>query len=87
MAIIKTKENNDDLQLIINNGDLKALNQIRSKWGFKNNESILRFALAALTLTETEYLYAEQKDGTKRMLKPADDLLINPKPNKDEQAQ
>ncbi len=77
MAIIKTKENNDDLQLIINNGDLRALNQIKSKWGFKDNESILRFAIAALTLTEDGYLYAEQKDGTKRILKPAEDLLIN----------
>lgn len=77
MAIIKTKENNDDLQLIINNGDLRALNQIKSKWGFRDNESILRFAIAALTLTEDGYLYAEQKDGTKRILKPADDLLIN----------
>jgi hypothetical protein len=77
MAIIKTKENNDDLQLIINNGDLRALNQIKSKWGFKDNESILRFAIAALTLTDDGYLYAEHKDGTKRILKPADDLLIN----------
>ena len=77
MAIIKTQENNDDLELIINNGDLRALNQIKSKWGFKDNESILRFAIAALTLTEDGYLYAEQKDGTKRILKPADDLLLN----------
>jgi len=75
MAIIKTQENHDDLQLIINNGDLRALNQIKEKWGFKDSESILRFAIAALTLTDDGYLYAEHKDGSRRMLKPAEELL------------
>ena len=75
MAIIKTKEDHDDLELTIKNGDLRALNQIKAKWGFKDNESILRFAIAALTLTEDGNLYAEQKDGARRILKPADDLL------------
>jgi hypothetical protein len=75
MAIIKTKENHDDMELTINNGDLRALNQIKDKWGFKDNESILRFAIAALTLTDDGYLYAEQKDGTRRILKPAEELL------------
>lgn len=75
MAIIKTQENHDDLQLTINNGDLRALNQIKDKWGFKDNESILRFAIAALTITDDGYLFAEHKDGTRRVLKPAEDLL------------
>lgn len=76
MAIIKTKEDNDDLQLTINNGDLRALNQIKTKWGFKDNESILRFAIAALTVAEDGDLYAEQKDGVRRILKPAEQLLV-----------
>lgn len=76
MAILKNKEDNDALLLTINNGDLRALNQIQEEWGFRDKESILRFAIAALTLTEDGYLYAEQKDGSKRILKPADDLLV-----------
>ncbi len=77
MAIIKTSEVPDHLEITINNGDLRALNQIKEKWHFKDKESILRFAIAALTLTEDGYLYAEQKDGTKRILKPAEELLVS----------
>ncbi len=79
MAIIKINEDANDLQLTINNGDLRALNQIKIKWGFKDNESILRFAIAALTLTEDGDLYADHKDGTRRLLKPAEELLNNNK--------
>lgn len=77
MAILKTKEDSDGLQLLVNNGDFRALSQIQENWGFKDRESVLRFAIAALTLTEDGYLYAEQKDGSKRILKPADDLLVS----------
>ena len=74
MAIIKTNNDPETLQVNINNGDLKALNEIKEIWGFKDQESVLRFALAALKITGDGDLFA-LKDGAKRSLKPADELL------------
>jgi hypothetical protein len=78
MAITKISENEDDkLTVNINNGDLRALDEIKQLWGFKDQASVLRFALAALKITHDGDLYAIQKDGTKRLLKPIDELLTH----------
>lgn len=74
MAIIITEETIDNLALEINNGDLRALNEIIETWGFKDKISALRFAIAILKLTKPESL-AQLKDNNFRPLIPTQDLL------------
>ncbi len=65
----------DALELTINNGDLKALGEIVEKWGFKDEESALRFALAILSVTKRGALMQEKQDGSSTALQPAESLL------------
>jgi hypothetical protein len=56
MAIIKNEETSspEALSLVINNGDRKALSAIVESWGFKDDISALRFALALLSVAKRE---------------------------------
>ena len=75
MAIDKVQETADKLSIDINNGDLKALAEIKEKWKFKDKESALRFALAVLTLSGNGNLSIRKADGTSKLLQPGDELL------------
>ncbi len=63
------------LQVEFNNGDLKALNDIKDKWHFKDLEGVLRFGLAVLTISEDGKLFHEKKDGKTERFEPMDDLI------------
>lgn len=81
MAITRTPTNPDEtdvLRLAINNGDLKALGEIVEKWGFRDEESALRFALAILSVTQKGTLIQEKPDGASIALKPTESLLKTP---------
>lgn len=54
----------------IYNGDWEALKDITKKWGLKDETSALRFALAILTLAETDGLSVNGVTTT-----PAESLL------------
>ncbi len=64
-----------ELSLVINNGDLQALKDAVKKLGFKDEEGVLRFALAVLTKSATRSLTIVDKDGNRVSLSPATDLL------------
>lgn len=70
--------NTDEFQVVIDNGDLNALEAIRDKWKFKDKESALRFALAVLALTQNGTLLRQHEDGTTKMIIPSDDILDRP---------
>ena len=73
MAIIKKGEERENgLDLEINNGDLKVLREIYEQWGFKDEESVLRFALAVLSKTRNQVLYYENEQGEKVGIQPSD---------------
>ena len=59
----------------VNNGDLTALGVVLSKWGFRDEESALRFALAVMKQAEKGVIFIDRGDGTKIGLSPSDDLL------------
>lgn len=67
--------NNDVLKLDINNGDLEALKKAVERFGFKNEESLLRYALAVLTKSAVSSLTITDSGGQKTALYPADSLL------------
>lgn len=79
MAIVnKTPEapsEKERILLEINNGDLEALGTIREKWAFKDEESVLRFALAVLIQAEDNAVSVKTKDGKSTSLRPSDNLL------------
>lgn len=59
----------------VTNGDSVALKAVVDKWGFKDEESALRFALAVMKQAEKGLVFIDSGDGTKTGLSPSDDLL------------
>lgn len=60
--------------LNIDNGDLKALQEVKEKWGFESESHALRFALAVMYQSKNNVVYID-RDGAKVGLKPGEDLL------------
>ena len=65
----------NELTLAVNNGDLDALKTIVRELGFKNEESVLRFALAVLSRSATRSISIVEKDGKTVSLTPSANLL------------
>jgi len=64
-----------ELSLVINNGDLVALKTVVQELGFKDEPSVLRFALAVLTRSATRSISIVEKDGKTVSLTPSANLL------------
>lgn len=83
MAILRpaspTPSNPDnELILAVNNGDLEALQDAMKRFGFRDEESVLRFALAVLSKSATRSLTITGIDGVRVTLNPSQDLLRLP---------
>lgn len=89
---IKRQNNHDadidsleELDLKIDNGDLKALKEIIKKFEFKSPEAVLRYALAIFSITDKASIEVTKK-GDKVTVNPSQDLLNkNDKRASDEQ--
>ena len=86
MAINIIQSTDDLVRADINNGDREALKNIVQKWGFGNEASALRFALAVLIRAENKKVYIDE-GGVKSPLVPGDSLLAEGQPNDENQAQ
>lgn len=75
MAIKKTGSDNDSITLKLDNGDFKVLNLVKQQWGFKDEESLLRFAIAILFKAENRAVTIKDSTGSEISLKPTADLL------------
>lgn len=77
MAITRKEspEPEQELLLSINNGDYNALKEAAKRLGFRNEESLLRFALAVLSTSATRTLTVTDKDGKTVALNPTPSLL------------
>ena len=75
MAIQRGTATSEELNLVVNNGDLEALKHITSQLGFKNEESALRFMLAVLSKSATRVVTVTDQNGAKISLNPTPDLL------------
>lgn len=64
----------DGILFDVNNGDLKAIMDIKEKWGFKSEADILRYALAVIRQAENKMVYIDQ-NGTKVGLTPSEELI------------
>ena len=76
MAIVRQTDqpSDDQLSLSINNGDLAALRAIRDRFDLRDEEAVLRFALAILTKSVGNTIYVEDESGTKVGLSPSNAL-------------
>jgi len=76
MAINRIDGAGDGLDVAITNGDLQALRQIFEEWGFKDEESVLRYALAVMTkvTNSNKALFYENEQGEKIGLFPAESV-------------
>jgi hypothetical protein len=63
------------LAVKIDNGDRIALTSILERWGFKDEESALRFCIAVLYQAEKDVVYID-KDGVRTGLSPDESLVI-----------
>jgi hypothetical protein len=77
MAISRRPSSNPGNELIvsINNGDIEALRDAMNRFGFKDEESVLRFTLAVLSKSATRSLTITGLDGSRISLNPSTDLL------------
>lgn len=76
MAITRNiSSNNEELNLVINNGDLKVLKDAVTRLGFKDEESMLRYLLAVMLKSATRSLTITDQSGTKTPLNPSESLL------------
>ncbi len=76
MAIVRQPDqtNDDQLNVNINNGDLAALQAIKDRFGLRDEEAVLRFALAILTKSTSPTIYVEDENGVKVGLSPSEAL-------------
>jgi hypothetical protein len=67
----------DGIILNIDNGDLEALKRIKENWNFRDESSVLRYALAVMSQAEDKILFVVNKDGEKSGLTPGEGLVLN----------
>ena len=65
----------DELALIINNGDRVAMKGTADRLGFKDEESLIRFALAVLAQSATRSVTIVNQSNERVSLNPSADLL------------
>lgn len=73
MAIKSTTEPNK-ITLEIDNGDKDKLTQCMDKWLFKDHQSMVRFAISILLVTEDKNLWIKT-DGKVQPITPAKEYL------------
>ena len=66
----------ESLPLIFTNGDLSALRAAVERLGFKDEENLLRYALAVISKSATRTLTVIDQDGKSVALNPSEALLV-----------
>jgi predicted metalloprotease len=77
MSIKITQQQQGKISLEIDNGDLKALEEVIEKFDFKNEEAVLRYALYALLRSDIGGLLVEE-DGKMFRLEPTSKVIKPP---------
>jgi hypothetical protein len=77
MAIVRKESQTPttELPLVFNNGDFATLKSAVERLGFKDEESLLRFALAVISKSATRTLTVIDQDGKSIALNPSAALL------------
>ena len=79
MAIVRNLpagSEGESLPLIFTNGDLSALRDAVERLGFKDEENLLRYALAVISKSATRTFTVIDQDGKSLALNPSPALLV-----------
>ncbi len=71
MAVTIIAQKDDEITLKIDNGDLKKMEEVLTKWNFKDIQSFWRFSISILLQTEEKKLWI-QENGNPILIAPAD---------------
>lgn len=71
---VKSKREGDRLVLELDNGDLAKLDECMAKWPFRDHQSLLRFVISQLLVTEDHALWIKE-GGRQQPIAPASELL------------
>lgn len=71
---VKSSKKESCLTLEINNGDLTKLDEVMAKWGFKDYQGFMRFAISVFLLSEDNSI-SINLNGLKQDFAPAFDLI------------
>lgn len=85
MAVIRSTSPapETELPLTFNNGDFSALKSAVERLGFKDEESLLRYALAVFSRSSTRTLTVIDLDGKSIALNPNEALLKSSAPKEE----
>ena len=73
----KKMDGKDSIVINVDNGDLKALDDIEKKWNFKDKESLLKFAMAVMLKADNSIVKISI-GGEEIEVSPKPDLLNLP---------
>ncbi|MBR3147813.1 MAG: hypothetical protein IKF41_00510 [Alphaproteobacteria bacterium] len=74
--MITVKEKNaEKIVLEFTNGDIEKLYASMAKYGFKDYEACLRYAMSVINLTNGKSIGLKNDDGSVRFVEPATDLV------------
>jgi len=83
LRILEEDVDKGTLDIQLDNGDYKVLKEIVKKWGIKDRENALRFALALLSGSDKGALCKKEENGTHTILVPADEIVGEENVSKD----
>ena len=69
------KPETEKITVEFDNGDLQAMDTVKSEWRFIDEASLLRFALAVLSRAKNKKVYVEDASGNKFPIAPGQQLL------------
>ncbi len=73
---VKATSTETELTLVLDNGDRKIFESVKKDWNFKDEESLVRFAIAILSKSSDKKTVAYPDDsGELQVAKPQDSLL------------
>jgi phosphopantothenate synthetase len=63
MAVTTQRRDKDKLLLEFDNGDLEKFDQVLKEWNFKDEQSLLRFAVSIMLTTEKQIIYVNKNEA------------------------
>ena len=73
---IKSTSDDSTLTLVLDNGDRKGFLDIMQKWGFKDEQSLLKFAMSAMIINHGTSLIVTKENGEYQRVAPMDEHLL-----------
>lgn len=74
MAVRKVKDDAQESQFVITNGDLNALKKVTDQYNLKDSSDVITYALGILSQSNGRPVEIEREDGTKLKLLPSDEI-------------